>query len=648
MSLSLLPEPKQSYEDSNGRPLNGGQLFTYAAGTTTPKATYQDADGTIPNTNPIVLNERGEATVYGSGNYRLILKNAFGATIWDRDNVSAGINETDLSGDDGASLIGWDGTTLAGVLKTRLPRVVDTIAQLRALDKTKYTRAMTYGYNAVGDWALNEYWFDPSDTTSTDNNVTIIVGADNARWKLADASSISSKSGGAKGDKTTDDTVAIQRVAAALKIGATYRLVSAPGDAYKISKQGTNGYCVDFSRPFNLRADGLYSALQPVDGTVAANVLMKPDPNLYPNGCIWEGLTIGDPYTGQRAGGNAIFIDTTVEGSLLAKHTFSRLNILAATSGAGILHINTPTGINANGGMFGSTISDSTIHGGINLQGSGDSNTIHRNIISGGNTGIYASLVAGASMLTMVDNNITASNGSLKIDSGSRFKFLQNNCEQKVAFTAGQAHLIDIAGANGTMSTGAIRDNFLAIFSSVTNSGVIRIANAHGTDVQNNVILNANPGGVGIVVDSTAVNTRIGPNTYGSGIATKVTDNGIGTMGVIKTVSTFANAWGNIGVGPTSPARFYKDGHGTVHLAGLIGLGTTTQGTLMFTLPAGFRPDYPTRHPVLTNNGSALVAGEIRIGTDGQVTFWFGQNTYVSLDGVTFPAAGLADTISDL
>ncbi|RLK36110.1 hypothetical protein [Cupriavidus plantarum] len=648
MSMSLLPEPKQSYEDSNGRPLNGGKLYTYAAGTTTPKATYQDAAGTIPNTNPVVLNERGEATVYATGNYRLVLQSSGGSTIWDRDNVAASVSGTDLSGNNGALLIGYDGTTLDQILKSRLTRVVDTISQLRALDKTKYTRAIMFGYNAAGDWGMQIFWFDPSDTTSADNNVTIIVGADNARWKAASAFELSSKQGGAKGDKSTDDTVALQRVAAAMKIGATYRLVTAPGDSYIVSKQGANPSCLDFSRPFNVRADGLYSAVQPTAGTTAANVLMKPDPSLYPIGCIWEGLTIGDPYTGQRAGGNGIYVDTTVEGAQLTKHTFSRLNVLEAPAGAGFLHINVPTGINANGGMFCSTISDSSIKGGINLQGSGDSNTIHRNIISGPNTGIYASLVSGASMLTMVDNNITATDGTLRMDSGSRFKFLRNNCEQRVPFTGSQQYLLDIAGSNGTMSTGEIRGNFLAIFSSVPNNGVIRVGNSHGTHIEDNVILNANGGGIGIVVDATSVNTRIGPNTYGSGVTTKVVDNGIGTMGVIKAINTFANNWGNIGAGPTSPARFYKDGHGTVHLAGLIGLGTTTQGTLMFTLPAGFRPDYPTRLPALTNNGSGLLAGEIRIDTAGAVTFWFGQNTYVSLDGLTFPAAGLADTVSDL
>lgn len=87
MVTSLLPEPVQSYVDENGKPLSNGKLFTYAAGTTTNKATYQDAAGTIANLNPIILNGRGEATIYGSGNYRFILQNSAGTTIWDRDNI---------------------------------------------------------------------------------------------------------------------------------------------------------------------------------------------------------------------------------------------------------------------------------------------------------------------------------------------------------------------------------------------------------------------------------------------------------------------------------------------------------------------------------------------------------------------------------
>ena len=44
----------------NGAPAVGCQLFTYIAGTTTKQATYTDSTGVTQNTNPIILNSRGE------------------------------------------------------------------------------------------------------------------------------------------------------------------------------------------------------------------------------------------------------------------------------------------------------------------------------------------------------------------------------------------------------------------------------------------------------------------------------------------------------------------------------------------------------------------------------------------------------------
>jgi hypothetical protein len=45
--------------DSTGAPLNGGLLYTYAAGTTTPQSAYQDYSLTIPWPNPMVLDSAG-------------------------------------------------------------------------------------------------------------------------------------------------------------------------------------------------------------------------------------------------------------------------------------------------------------------------------------------------------------------------------------------------------------------------------------------------------------------------------------------------------------------------------------------------------------------------------------------------------------
>lgn len=46
--------------DINGLPANGGKIFTYAAGSTTKKTTFTDSTGLVANSNPIILNARGE------------------------------------------------------------------------------------------------------------------------------------------------------------------------------------------------------------------------------------------------------------------------------------------------------------------------------------------------------------------------------------------------------------------------------------------------------------------------------------------------------------------------------------------------------------------------------------------------------------
>jgi hypothetical protein len=60
----LAPAPVSKFFDNNGQPLAGGLVYTYSAGTNTPIATYKDSTGGSQNTNPIVLNSRGEASIW--------------------------------------------------------------------------------------------------------------------------------------------------------------------------------------------------------------------------------------------------------------------------------------------------------------------------------------------------------------------------------------------------------------------------------------------------------------------------------------------------------------------------------------------------------------------------------------------------------
>ncbi|MGK4845988.1 hypothetical protein, partial [Salmonella enterica] len=50
----------------------------------------------IPNSNPVVLDARGEATIWGTGVYRQVLKDAQGNTIWDVVSESSDASAVDL------------------------------------------------------------------------------------------------------------------------------------------------------------------------------------------------------------------------------------------------------------------------------------------------------------------------------------------------------------------------------------------------------------------------------------------------------------------------------------------------------------------------------------------------------------------------
>lgn len=118
---TLLPNGKQQYTDNAGNPLIGGKLYTYDAGTANPRPTFQDASGTVPNTNPVILDGRGEATVFWDGAYKVKLCSASDAVIWTQDNLqSANMYPDSLdsqlradlyssaSANDGAGLMGVD------------------------------------------------------------------------------------------------------------------------------------------------------------------------------------------------------------------------------------------------------------------------------------------------------------------------------------------------------------------------------------------------------------------------------------------------------------------------------------------------------------------------------------------------------------
>jgi len=90
----------------------------------------------------------------------------------------------------------------------------------------------------------------------------------------------------------------------------------------------------------------------------------------------------------------------------------------------------------------------------------------------------------------------------------------------------------------------------------------------------------------------------------------------------------FGGTWVNFG-GQNEPARYWIDYMGIVHLGGIVKTGVIT--TTIFTLPAGYRPQYTMIYAVASNG----VFGVCTINPDGTVVATAGNNTYFSLSGIT-------------
>jgi hypothetical protein len=95
---ALTPTPKQQIYGSDGNPLVGGKIYTYAAGTTTPLATYTDAGAGTANTNPIILNSLGQANIWlaPSSSYKFSVYTSADVLLYTVDNITAPIDYLSL------------------------------------------------------------------------------------------------------------------------------------------------------------------------------------------------------------------------------------------------------------------------------------------------------------------------------------------------------------------------------------------------------------------------------------------------------------------------------------------------------------------------------------------------------------------------
>lgn len=96
MPFFLAPVVNDQQTDAVGRPLNGGRVFTFLAGTSTPATTYTTQLGGPAQANPVVLNTLGVALnpiwLDGGTAIKFVVQDALGNVLRTLDNVS-GVND---------------------------------------------------------------------------------------------------------------------------------------------------------------------------------------------------------------------------------------------------------------------------------------------------------------------------------------------------------------------------------------------------------------------------------------------------------------------------------------------------------------------------------------------------------------------------
>jgi Pectate lyase superfamily protein len=308
---SLMPNGKQQYFTVTGAPLVGGKLYTYAAGSTSPLSTFSDKAGAVPNTNPVILDSRGEATMFwGQAGYKVVLQDAAGAVIWTQDNL--------YPVQDSSSQVFAQQLITAVASQTIFPLSIsytvgnNSIAAYMnglRLPSTDFveTNTTTVTLNAgatVGD----ELLFVAGTYTGTSATASSILynpagtGAVTTTVETKLRESVSAKDFGAKGDGTTDDTAAFTAMFA---LGVAWYI---PSGNYKISSKLTitsSGRC-----------DGVLVAAAGFVGHLVdiVNAAYGVKLNIYGLNCYSTDVR-PNPYTGAQTIGIFVGPNATYSGN---------------------------------------------------------------------------------------------------------------------------------------------------------------------------------------------------------------------------------------------------------------------------------------------------------------------------------------------
>lgn len=184
VNLSLYAGAGWQFFDDTGNPLAGGKIYSYAAGTTTPQATYTSEAGNVAHSNPIVLDAAGRVPAGGEVwvteglSYKFVLETAAAVTIGTYDNINGTYVAQDLANSSnpalGDALVGFrqsngSGNLTGSVGKTVHVKLQEMVSVLDfGADPTGVASSSTAIANAISSGA-SQIYFPPGTYSCTIN-----------------------------------------------------------------------------------------------------------------------------------------------------------------------------------------------------------------------------------------------------------------------------------------------------------------------------------------------------------------------------------------------------------------------------------------------------------------------------------------------
>lgn len=536
--MQILPNAKSQFIDSAGQPLASGTVGFYFPGTLNPKPTFQDAAGTIANTNPVALDSRGQALIWGSGVYRQIVKDASGVTIWDQvtEDANAGLtgNITD------AKFVSGVDFTPGITTQLTLPVAPASAANIWAFFDAAYQAddqysvsgttltlnspipvgvqevnvkiGSTIAIGTVGNGSVTDASV-AADAAIQSSKLSFLQGGGGAiartiQSKLQDLVSVLDF--GADPTGVADSAPAFRRALAAVAYGGTLYI---PTGKYLLDS-AVNNAILDFT-PFpnkgvtiqgegwTLKTGGSFSfgsgagpqgSILQIGTNIASTTdfLHQAPTDLVIGGVAWKDFAIvaSTGAYGTPHGQNGFNIDGTANANgYIENLVMDNVFIDNFAAGSSIL----VNGIgNAQGVLAGAEFRNSKFMN-FYAPGFGDSNTIRNNVI-GANAGVTGAVginfynVSGATNTRILNNDMVNFNGMILCNGATKLIIDGNEFEQPDGFANSLGAMISLNGANGAVDTPTITNNSIAQNSAIANYIPLVVGNSNGAKISGNRI----------------------------------------------------------------------------------------------------------------------------------------------------------------